>query len=56
MNHIEMDHSGSLPKILEIAKNAKIITNSFGIKGLKKHFPVLTNREFIEVKTRNYKE
>jgi flavorubredoxin len=26
-NHVEMDHSGSLPKILEIAKNATIITS-----------------------------
>ena len=52
VNHVEMDHSGSLPKIMELAKNAKIITNSFGIKGLKKHFPAASeNWEFVEVKT-----
>jgi len=51
VNHVEMDHSGSLPKTMKIAKNAKIITNSFGIKGLKKHFPESENWEFIEIKT-----
>lgn len=52
VNHVEMDHSGSLPKIMEIATNAKIITNSFGIKGLKKHFPKFAdNWNFIEIKT-----
>jgi flavorubredoxin len=37
-NHVEMDHSGSLPKILEICPNAKIITSTKGEKGLKKHY------------------
>jgi flavorubredoxin len=37
-NHVEMDHSGSLPKIKEIAKNAKIITSPMGEKGLKRHY------------------
>ncbi|MFN3411785.1 MAG: FprA family A-type flavoprotein [Exilispira sp.] len=36
--HVEMDHSGSLEKLIKIAPNAKIITSSFGEKGLKKHF------------------
>ncbi|MEO0304239.1 MAG: MBL fold metallo-hydrolase, partial [candidate division WOR-3 bacterium] len=27
INHVEMDHSGCLPKILQYAKNAQIITN-----------------------------
>ena len=37
-NHTEMDHSGGLPKILEIAKNATIICSPNGEKGLKRHF------------------
>ncbi|MFC2097080.1 FprA family A-type flavoprotein [Bacteroidota bacterium] len=37
-NHVEMDHSGSLPEIKEIAPNAKIITSPSGAKGLKLHY------------------
>ena len=37
-NHVEMDHSGSLPKLLEIAPNAEIITSPNGLKGLKRHY------------------
>jgi flavorubredoxin len=37
-NHVEMDHSGSIPKLLEICPNAKIITSTNGEKGLKKHY------------------
>lgn len=37
-NHVEMDHSGSIPKILEICKNAKVITSTRGEIGLRKHF------------------
>jgi flavorubredoxin len=37
-NHVEMDHSGSLPKIMEYAKNATIITSTQGEKGLKRHY------------------
>jgi len=32
-NHTEMDHSGGLPKILEIAKNATVIASPNGEKG-----------------------
>lgn len=38
INHVEMDHSGSLPFICEIAKNAKIYTSQKGESGLKAHF------------------
>jgi Uncharacterized flavoproteins len=31
--HVEMDHSGSLEKLLKLAPNAKIITSNFGEKG-----------------------
>jgi flavorubredoxin len=37
-NHVEMDHSGSLPMMLEHATNADVITSTQGEKGLKRHF------------------
>jgi len=37
-NHVEMDHSGSLPKLLKICPNAKIITSLNGEKGLRRHY------------------
>jgi flavorubredoxin len=37
-NHVEMDHSGSLPSLLDHAPNAKIITSTKGEKGLNRHF------------------
>ncbi|MBI5208034.1 MAG: FprA family A-type flavoprotein [Candidatus Firestonebacteria bacterium] len=37
-NHVEMDHSGSLPVIVEAAKPEAIITSPNGAKGLKRHF------------------
>lgn len=37
-NHVEMDHSGSIPHIMEAAPNATIITSPNGEKGLKAHF------------------
>lgn len=38
-NHVEMDHSGSIPRIMEICKNATIITSApSGLKGLTAHY------------------
>ena len=38
-NHVEMDHSGSLPTVMQEAKKAKLITlEKFGEDGLKKCF------------------
>ena len=37
-NHVEMDHSGSIPKILKVAPKAKVITSSQGEKGLRRYF------------------
>jgi len=38
-NHVEMDHSGSLPMIMREAKNAKLVTlEKFGEGGLQKTF------------------
>jgi flavorubredoxin len=46
-NHVEMDHSGSLPKILKYCQNAKIITSTLGEKGLKKHYKKDWNFEVV---------
>ncbi|KDR94708.1 Flavorubredoxin [Peptoclostridium litorale DSM 5388] len=37
-NHVEMDHSGALPKIMEVAPNAQIVTCASGEKGLTAHY------------------
>ncbi len=37
-NHVEQDHSGSLPEIMEIATKATLVTSPNGEKGLKAHF------------------
>jgi flavorubredoxin len=37
-NHVEMDHSGSIPMVKDVAKNATVITNPMGEKGLTAHF------------------
>jgi len=38
-NHVEMDHSGSIPKVMAAAPNAKLITSApQGIKGLTAHY------------------
>ncbi|MBO8169029.1 MAG: FprA family A-type flavoprotein [Thermoanaerobacteraceae bacterium] len=48
-NHVEMDHSGSLPLVMERAKNATVITSPKGLQGLKKHYKKEWN--FQAVKT-----
>jgi len=37
-NHVEMDHSGAIPALMEVATNAEIVTCPNGEKGLRKHF------------------
>jgi flavorubredoxin len=37
-NHVEMDHSGSLPKLLALAPDATVVTSPNGLKGLRRHF------------------
>ncbi len=37
-NHVEMDHSGALPKVLEYCPNATIITSQVGADNLKLHY------------------
>lgn len=38
VNHVEMDHSGALPKLMEIAPEATIITSPHGEKALRRHY------------------
>jgi flavorubredoxin len=37
-NHVEMDHSSSLPDIMKIAKNAQVISSEKGKEGLLKYY------------------
>jgi flavorubredoxin len=37
-NHVEMDHSGSLPAMKQFAPDAKILTSVRGDKGLRRHY------------------
>jgi flavorubredoxin len=37
-NHVEQDHSGSLPEIMAIARNATLVTSPNGEKGLRAHY------------------
>lgn len=59
VNHVEMDHSGSLPKILELAPNASVVTSPAGEKGLREHFrenwnfKVVKNGESIPIGKRS---
>lgn len=59
-NHVEMDHSGSLPLLMERAKNATIITSPNGQKGLLAHyknndwnFRVIKSGETINIGKKN---
>lgn len=49
-NHVEMDHSGGLPAIMNIVPNATIVASPQGEKGLKEHYDAAT-WNFVTVKT-----
>jgi len=38
VNHVEMDHSGCLPEVIDIIKPEKIICSKMGHKALRQHF------------------
>ncbi len=38
VNHVEMDHSGALPRIVEKVKPEKIFCSKMGLRALKAHF------------------
>ena len=37
-NHVEMDHSGGLPRLMEMIPNAKVFASAQGQKGLSEHY------------------
>lgn len=47
-NHVEQDHSGSLPEIMEIATKATLVTSPNGEKGLKAHFQEDWNYQIVK--------
>lgn len=49
VNHLEMDHSGSLPRFMERARKAQIVATDNGIKGLARHYA--GNWPLIKVKS-----
>lgn len=38
-NHTEMDHSGAVPDVLKVMKNAKLVCTAKAVDELKKHYP-----------------
>ena len=38
VNHVEMDHSGALPEIVELIKPEKIFCSKMGLKAIEEHF------------------
>lgn len=49
-NHVEQDHSGAIPRIMELAPNAQIVTSDpHGLKGLQAHYG--TGYHYRAVKT-----
>jgi len=47
-NHVEMDHSGSLPKIMPMMPDATVITSTRGEKGLLKHYKHQWNTKVVQ--------
>ena len=50
VNHVEQDHSGSIPEIMKLAPQAVIITNSAGKMALEAHFDT-TGWQYQIIKT-----
>lgn len=47
-NHVEMDHSGSIPKLLNFCPDATVITSTRGEKGLKRHYKKKWNFKIVK--------
>jgi flavorubredoxin len=47
-NHVEMDHSGTLPKVMELAPKAMVFTSPNGEKGLKAHYRKSWNYKVVK--------
>ena len=50
VNHVEMDHSGAVPEVLEAAPRAVIVCTQKGREGLERHYGI-AGRTFKIVKT-----
>ena len=48
-NHAELDHSGSLPQMIELCKPEKVFASPMGVRALNMHFDI--NFELTSVKT-----
>lgn len=46
-NHAELDHSGSMPEVIEMVKPEKLFASINGVKALKAHFPQLEEIEAV---------
>ncbi|MBN2160096.1 MAG: FprA family A-type flavoprotein [Spirochaetes bacterium] len=47
-NHVEMDHSGSLPVMTQIAPKALIYASPNGMKGLTEHYGIIPNLKAVQ--------
>lgn len=47
-NHVEMDHSGSLPLMLDVVPNATVLASPRGKKGLVRHYKKDLNLKAVE--------
>jgi flavorubredoxin len=47
-NHVEMDHSGSLPKMLDVVPNATVLASPRGKDGLVRHYKKELNVKTVE--------
>ncbi|MCK4456752.1 MAG: FprA family A-type flavoprotein [Thermoplasmata archaeon] len=47
-NHVEMDHSGSLPLMLDVVPNAIVLASPRGKKGLVRHYKKELNLKVVE--------
>jgi len=47
-NHVEMDHSGALPEVMKIAKNATLFASPKGETGLREHYQQPWNFKAME--------
>lgn len=60
-NHTEMDHSGSIDKLLEICPNAEVVCSPKGEEGLRRHFKknwkfkVVNTADILNIGKRNLK-
>jgi len=47
MNHAEPDHAGAIPRVLEIAKNAKLVVTKMGVEMAKIYYEVPAERTIM---------